>query len=400
MKILFLTDNFPPETNAPASRTFDHCKEWVKSGAEVTVITCAPNFPAGKVFNGYKNKLYQKEIVEGIKVIRVWTYITANEGFIKRTLDFISFSITSFIAGLFQKFDIIIATSPQFFTALSGRTLSFFKRKPWIMEVRDLWPESIKTVGAMKDNFIIRYFEWEETRCYMSAKKIVVVTDSFKKTLIHRGVPESKIFVIKNGVNKKLFAPIAKDEAIIEKLGLNGKKVIGYIGTHGMAHKLDFILHCAKALEGSDYHFLLLGNGAEKGNLIKLKEELNISNVSLLEPVAKEEVKKYISVLDIALINLKKSELFKTVIPSKIFENAAMGIPILMGVEGEAKEIIDTFKAGVTFEPENEKDFLAKISLFNDSDFYSNCQSGCLKLADCYDRTKLANEMLNIITNC
>ena len=400
MKILFLTDNFPPETNAPANRTFDHCKEWVKSGAEVTVITCAPNFPAGKVFNGYKNKLYQKEIVEGIKVIRVWTYITANEGFIKRTLDFISFSITSFIAGLFQKFDIIIATSPQFFTALSGRTLSFFKRKPWIMEVRDLWPESIKTVGAMKDNFIIRYFEWEEKRCYMSAKKIVVVTDSFKKTLIHRGVPESKIFVIKNGVNKKLFAPIAKDEAIIEKLGLNGKKVIGYIGTHGMAHKLDFILHCAKALEGSDYHFLLLGNGAEKGNLIKLKEELNISNVSLLEPVAKEEVKKYISVLDIALINLKKSELFKTVIPSKIFENAAMGIPILMGVEGEAKEIIDTFKAGVTFEPENEKDFLAKISLFNDSDFYSNCQSGCLKLADCYDRTKLANEMLNIITNC
>ena len=149
MKILFLTDNFPPEVNAPATRTYEHCREWIRQGAEVTVITCTPNFPQGKVYKGYTNKPYQQEMMDGIHVIRVWSYITANEGFIKRTLDYISFSVTSFLAGLFQQADIIIATSPQFFTALSGRTLSFWKRKPWIMEVRDLWPESIKTVGAM-----------------------------------------------------------------------------------------------------------------------------------------------------------------------------------------------------------------------------------------------------------
>lgn len=183
MKILFLTDNFPPEVNAPATRTYEHCKEWVKQGEEVTVITCTPNFPQGKVYTGYRNRLYQKEIMDGIRVIRIWSYITANEGFLKRTLDYISFSVTSFFAGLFQQADIIIATSPQFFTALSGRTLSFWKRKPWIMEVRDLWPESIKTVGAMKENPIIRFLEWEEKRCYRSAQKIVVVTDSFKKRL-------------------------------------------------------------------------------------------------------------------------------------------------------------------------------------------------------------------------
>lgn len=181
MKILFLTDNFPPEVNAPATRTYEHCKEWGQQGAEVTVVTCAPNFPQGKVYKGYSNKLYQHETMDGIHVIRVWSYITANEGFLKRTLDYISFSVSAFFAGLFQQADIIIATSPQFFTALSGRTLAFWKRKPWIMEVRDLWPESIKTVGAMKDNPIIRYFEWEEKRCYRSADKIVVVTDSFKK---------------------------------------------------------------------------------------------------------------------------------------------------------------------------------------------------------------------------
>ena len=155
MKILFLTDNFPPEVNAPASRTYEHCREWKKSGAEVTVITCVPNFPKGKVYDGYKNKLYQTEVMDGIKVVRVWTYMVPNKGFFKRTLDYISFSVSSFIAGLFQKADVIIATSPHFFTALSGRTLKFWKRTPWIMEVRDLWPEEIKTAGVMKDNYII-----------------------------------------------------------------------------------------------------------------------------------------------------------------------------------------------------------------------------------------------------
>lgn len=187
MKILFLTDNFPPEVNAPASRTFGHCKEWVKAGEQVTVITCVPNYPQGKVYDGYKNKLYQKETIDGINVIRVFSYITQNKGVIKRTLDYMSYAFSAFLVGLFQKCDVIIATSPQFFTALAGRRLAFIKRKPWIMEVRDLWPESIKTVGAMKDNMFIHYFEYQEKRCYKKANRIVAVTDSFKTAIIQRG---------------------------------------------------------------------------------------------------------------------------------------------------------------------------------------------------------------------
>src|SRR6056297_170746 len=201
MKILFLTDNFPPEVNAPATRTHEHCKEWVKNGAEVTVITCFPNFPKGKVYEGYKNQWKKTEEIDGIKVIRVWSYISANEGFIKRILDYISFSFTSFIHGLVENFDVIVATSPHFFTALAGRTLSFWKRKPWIMEVRDLWPESVKTVGAMKDNFFIRYFEKEEIWNYKSAERIITVTDSFKKTITGKGISQKKIDVVKNGAN-------------------------------------------------------------------------------------------------------------------------------------------------------------------------------------------------------
>ena len=398
-KILFLTDNFPPEVNAPASRTYDHCKEWVKAGADVTVITCAPNFPQGHVYAGYKNKLYQKEILDGIKVIRVWSYIVPNKGFIKRTLDYISYSITSFIAGLFIKSDVIIATSPQFFTALSGRTLSKVKKTPWVMEVRDLWPESIKTVGAMKDSIFIRYFEWQEKRCYNSATKIIVVTDSFKRTLINRGINENKISVIKNGVNRNLFTHRPKDNDLIHELGLQGKKIIGYIGTHGMAHKLDFILQCAKHLE-SEYpnlHFLFIGNGAIKEKLFMLKEELGCQNVTMLDSVSKKVVARYISILDVCLINLKKSPLFKTVIPSKIFENAGMQIPILMGVEGEAKEIIEKYGAGLCFEPENEKDFKEKLLKILTPSIYKECQKGCQILAKDFDREKLAKNMLDII---
>lgn len=400
MKILFLTDNFPPEVNAPATRTYEHCKEWVKQGEKVTIITCVPNFPQGKVYKGYRNVFYQKEIMEGIHIIRVWTYITANEGFIKRTLDYISFSVSAFIAGLFQKTDIIIATSPQFFTALSGRALSFWKRKPWIMEVRDLWPESIKTVGAMNDNILIRYFEWQEKHCYHSAKKIVVVTDSFKRRLVERGIDSSKIDVVKNGVNRSLFVPVVKDLQLLNELGLQNKKIIGYIGTHGMAHKLDFILQCAKGMEGrNNYHFLFLGSGAEKRNLLDLKEKLDLKNVTMLDPVSKLEVKRYISILDIALINLRKSELFTTVIPSKIFENAGMEIPILMGVNGEAREIIESYHAGVCFEPESETEFCEKLDLLlTDENLYNECKEGCKKLSLDFDRNLLANKMLQIIT--
>lgn len=401
MRVLFLTDNFPPEVNAPASRTYDHVKEWVKSGHSVTVITCVPNFPKGRVYEGYSNKLYQTEVMDGIKVVRVWSYICANKGFYKRTLDFISYSVTSFCAGLFHKADIIVATSPQFFTALSGRTLSFFKRVPWIMEVRDLWPESIKTVGAMHDNLFIRYFEWEEKRCYKSARKIVVVTDSFKRTLINRNIDAGKIEVIKNGVNKELFTPCEKNMELINDLGLHGKKIIGYIGTHGMAHKLDFILQCAKKMLGkNNYHFILMGSGAEKEKLLRMKEEMSLSNVTMLESVSKQEVCQYISILDVALINLKKSDLFKTVIPSKIFENAAMEIPIIMGVQGEAQEIIEKYGAGLCFEPENEQDFLEKLQLLlENDDVYSRCKVGCRMLAEHFDRKILANEMLKILTS-
>ncbi len=399
MRILFLTDNFPPEVNAPATRTYEHARVWVKMGHEVTVITCAPNFPRGKVYEGYKNRWRQEEMIDGIRVIRVWSYIAANKGIAKRLVDFISFSITSFLAGLRIKTDLIVATSPQFFTALSGRTLSWFRRIPWVMEVRDLWPESIKAVGAVKQSPFIRYFEWEEFRCYKSARKIVVVTDSFRERLIQRGIFAHKIEVVKNGCNRALFHPVPKDAELLDSLGLQGKTVIGYIGTLGMAHKLDFILRCAKTLESEpQYHFLIMGDGAKKEELLQLKEELALTNVTMLPPVAKKEVSRYVSLLDVALINLRRSDTFLSVIPSKIFENAGMEIPILMGVKGEAQQLVEGYGAGCCFEPEDETSFLDKLhTLTADKAFYESCKAGCRELVKDFDREVLAEKMMEYL---
>lgn len=397
MKILFLSDNFPPEVNAPANRTYEHCREWVKAGAEVTVITCFPNFPQGRVYDGYKNRAYKEEYISGIRVIRVWTYISANKGFIRRTLDYISFAIMGFIASLFVKTDIIIATSPQFFTAVAGNWAAFWKRKPWIMEVRDLWPESIKAVNAVGGNRIIDWLEKLELLLYRRARKIVVVTDAFKSNISRRGIPVEKIEVVKNGVHTDQYTPTPKAEKLISSLHLENKFVVGYIGTHGMAHKLDFILKSAQHVN-SNIHFLFIGDGAEKEKLLELQQKLQLSNVSLHAPVPKSEIKKYISITDIALVPLKRSDTFKTVIPSKIFENAAMQKPILLGVEGESQEIIESYQAGLCFKPEDEEDFLKQLrKLAKDQDLYAELQQGCANLAGDFDRKVLAKKMLTVI---
>lgn len=392
MKILFLTDNFPPEVNAPATRTFEHCREWVKQGADVTVLTCFPNYPTGKAFPGYKNQLYKVEYIDGIKVVRLWSYMTANEGFLKRVLDYVSFAFMAFWAGLFKKTDIIVATSPQFFTALAGGALGLFKRIPWIFEVRDLWPESIRAVEAMRTQRILDWLEKLELLLYRKATGIVVVTDAFKDNLIRRGIKASKIEVIKNGVMLDVYQPQQKNEILLDKLGLKNKFVVAYMGTHGMAHKIDFLIESASQIKDPSVQLVFIGDGAEKANLMQQVEALNLPNVTMLDSVTKAEMVDYISITDVALVNLKKSDTFKTVIPSKIFENAAMRKPILLGVQGESQGIVEYYRAGLCFEPENEADFIEKLmTLRTNAAFYEDCQEGCTQLATDFDRIRLAH---------
>jgi len=398
MKILFLTDNFPPESNAPATRTYEHCQEWLKKGAEVTVITCAPNYPKGELFPGYKNKWKQEEMMDGIKVIRVWSYITPNRGLFLRILDYMSFCLTSFIASLSVQTDVIIATSPQLFTAVAGYLASKFKRKPWILEIRDLWPESIKAVGAMRESKILKILDQLVMFLYRNADQVVVVTDAFKRRIHNCGAELNRIHVIKNGVHLHKFKQQEKDQSIIEANHLQHKFIVAYIGTHGMAHNLDFILDCAAEVNNPNIHFLFVGEGAMKSRLLKKANRLKLKNVTMLDAVTKTQVPSYISVADVALIPLKKRNTFKKVLPSKIFENAAMMKPILLGVEGEAQQVVKRYNAGLCFDPENKADFLDKLnSIYKNKEQYTHFQKGCLDLAKAFDRRTLALKMYKVI---
>lgn len=403
MHILFLTDNFPPEVNAPASRTFEHCREWVRAGHQVTVITCAPNFPQGKVYAGYKNRLWQSETMDGIKVIRVWSYITANEGFARRILDYVSYMVSACLASPFvRQPDLVIGTSPQFFTACAAYLVSRMKRVPYVFELRDIWPESVKAVGAMGDSTVIRFFEKLEMFLYRKAARIVSVTESFKRTLIARGIDRNKIEVVTNGVDASRFKPLPKDAELVAKYGLEDKFVAGYIGTHGMAHALETVLEAAARIreleQGDDFRFILLGHGARKAALVEKARQMGLDNVIFIDSVLKDEVPRYWSLLDASIIHLKKTQLFTTVIPSKLFECMGMGIPTLHGVAGESAEIVEREGAGLVFEPENSGDLVEKLILLkSDEQTYARLRENCLRGALNYDRSELAGRMFTIL---
>ena len=401
MHILFLTDNFPPEVNAPASRTYEHCREWVKAGHRVTVITCAPNFPKGKVFDGYRNRLFQRERMDGIEVIRVWTYITANEGFLRRILDYLSFMLSAVLASpAVRDVDVIVGTSPQFFTACAAYVVSRMKGVPYVFELRDLWPESIKAVGAMKNERVLRLLERLEMFLYARSAAVVSVTNSFKRVLIRRGIDARKIHVVTNGVDVSQFTPRPKDTELTRTLGLEGKFVAGYIGTHGMAHALETLLEAADRLRDSDIVFLFLGDGARKQVLCQMAAERRLENVRFVDSVPKGDVAKYWSLLDVSIIHLRKTDLFTTVIPSKLFECMGMGIPVLHGVAGESAELVAEHGVGLPFEPEDAAGLCGALVRLRDRPdelkaFRANCAPAALR----FDRSFLAAEMLRVLVD-
>ena len=400
MKILFLSHYFPPEVNAPATRTFEHCREWARLGHEVTVVTCAPNHPRGKLYPGYKNRLIQRETLDGIQVIRLWTYLTANEGFLKRTLNYVSYmaAVTLAVPWL-PKADVVVSTSPQFFNGLAGYTVSRLKRRPWVLEIRDLWPESILAVGAIRNRTLIRLLEWLEAFAYRKADRIVPVTDAFERYMVERGVDAHKIQVIKNGVDLRFFSPHADGESLAASLGLTGKFVAAYIGTHGMAHHLETILEAAASIDHPDIVFLLVGDGAERRRLLEQRDRLGLRNVLMLEQLPKATMPALLSLTDVSLVLLKDMELFRTVIPSKIFESMAMEVPIILGVAGEARAIVEDAGAGLCITPESADELAAAVRrLHEDPELAQRLgRQGRRYVEERFDRDRLAQRYVDVL---
>lgn len=403
MRILFLSHYFPPEGNAPASRTFDHCKRWVAAGHEVTVLTCVPNHPKGVLYAGYRNHLRRVEDVEGIRVVRVFTYLAANVGTWGRIANYLLYMAAAVFFGFFERRpDIVIATSPQFFCGWAGVLLATFRRLPFLLEVRDLWPESISAVEAMQSRSILRPIEKLERWMYRAACHVVTVGEAYRNRLIASGIDPARVSVIMNGVDRTRFFPREKDRAIAERFGVTDRFVVTYCGTIGLAHGLDVVLRAGALLRKRgrlQIVFLLVGDGARLDVLRDAAKQRGLDNVRFTGNVDKNLIPDVLALSDVCLVHLRESETFTVVMPSKIFEAAAMARPIILGIRGFAEAFVRKAGCGLCIEPENEEELVeAVLRLEADSDLRAELgKAGCAYVVNGFDRDRLAARYLTII---
>lgn len=401
MKILFLADNYPPETNAAASRVHERARYWVEWGHDVTVLTSAPNFPEGRVYEGYRNAWRSTEVMDGIKVIRVKTLITPNSGVKLRILDFLSYMVSAFCFGLFTKRpDVVVATSPQFFCAVAGRALAGVKRVPFVFELSDLWPASIRAVGAMRSERLLKWVEKLELKLYRDSKSIVALTQSYKDDLTSRGIDGSKIEVIPNGVDIHHCEERPFDRELARSIGVEEKFVVGYVGTHGMAHALENVLHTAELMQDEDrVRFLLVGAGAQRDKLMAKAKDMGLKNVIFLPNQPKSKIGDYWRLLDVSLVHLKSDPLFATVIPSKVFEAMAYGLPVAYcGPNGEAEELIRREGVGLCHPAEDPQALRDGIlRLLNDPILRTRLGEASKNAAPRHSRERQAANMLSAL---
>jgi colanic acid biosynthesis glycosyl transferase WcaI len=359
MKILYVSQYFPPEMGAPSARVHELAKHWVKAGHRVTVLTGFPNHPTGIVPEAYRRRMWRittRERADGIEVVRTWLYPAPNRRPGERMLNYSSFCVSACLRGMFLgRPDVVIATSPQLLVGLSGWWISRLKRCPLVFEVRDLWPESLLASGiGQEGSLLIRGLDEMTSFLYRHADRIVVVTEAFKADLTtRRGLPAERIDVIANGVETHEFYPRTDSQVLRQHLGLDGRFVVSYIGTIGYAHGLEIILQAARRLQHSlpTVLFLFVGEGAEKQKLQESAEREGMSNVRFLGQQPRDAIPPIISASDACLVLLRQAQLFTTVLPSKMLEFMACGRPVVLGVDGHARRLLDRAEAGIYIPP-------------------------------------------------
>jgi colanic acid biosynthesis glycosyl transferase WcaI len=364
MRILYVSQYFPPEIGAPSARVSELAKHWVDAGHEVTVLTGFPNHPTGQLHADYRKKwrrLFYRENWAGVDVVRTWLIPLPNGKPLERIVNYSSFSFFAALRGVFlRKPDVVIATSPQLLVGLSGWLIGKVRRVPLVFEVRDIWPDAIIASGVGAERSLLARILRSISRfLHRVADKIVVVTPAFKVDLIERwGVPAEKIAVVQNGVETDLFSPGTKDPDLVDSLNLRGKFVASYIGTIGLAHGLGTILEVAAQTKHSmpDMVFLIVGEGADKDTLVKEASVKGLENVIFLPQQPRDRVVSLIRASDACLVLLKDAPIFETVIPTKMLEFMACARPVILGVNGQAKSVLEAAAGGIAVAPESAED--------------------------------------------
>ncbi|HEU0002623.1 MAG TPA: glycosyltransferase family 4 protein [Ktedonobacteraceae bacterium] len=357
--ILFITPYYPPEKGAAAVRISETAVRLVRQGHSVTILTTFPNYPTGIVPLAYRGHRMKIEWLDGVRIVRVWSYTSANKGFLRRIFAQLSFGCLAPLLGWSHigHPDIIIAQSPPLFDAIAARMLSRFKRIPFIFMVSDLWPESAVQLGALRNTLFIRLSQWLEKTTYQRASAIWAMTEGIRKTLLQEGLAPDKVFFLPNGVDTKRFRPLARES------DRNQLFIVLYVGTFGLSHGLMTVLDAAEELRDcQNVRFILAGDGAEKEQLVAEAGRRQLANVTFLDAQPHERVPSLLAGADACLVPLRKLPLFEGALPIKMFEAMACGRPILLAVDGEARRLAEQEAgAAIYVEPENPRALVGAI---------------------------------------
>ena len=407
MKLLILTQYFPPEIGAPQNRLYELALRLQKNGIDVSVLTAMPNYPQMKIHENYKGKCYCKETLNELKIHRAWIYVSQSKSIISRLLNYFSFVITAFFVGAFKlkKQDVLMVESPPLFLGITAYLLAKLKGAKLLFNVSDLWPESAEKLGIITNKTLLSMATKLEEFCYRKASLISGQTQGIVNNISER-FPNKKVYWLKNGVDINFYDVNKNIEKNVWREENNYSTedfILFYGGIIGHAQGLEVILNAAKKLEDhKNIKFILLGNGPEKENLLKLKDNLNLTNLEFFDAVPKSQMQRIITDTNASIIPLKRLDLFKGAIPSKIFENLALKKPIILGVEGEAEELfIKQGKCGVSFTPEDSEDLAKQIlKLYNDRNLVAELGENGLKyVSENFNRDKIAKEFYSQISN-
>ncbi|MFL0246906.1 glycosyltransferase family 4 protein [Candidatus Clostridium stratigraminis] len=404
MKILFLTQYCPPEVGAPQNRIFEFAKQLRKFNHEITILTAMPNYPKGEIFEEYKGKKVVIEELEGIKIVRTGIYATKDKSFTKRLRNYLSFTLSSVLTGsrYIEKQDVIITESPPLFLGWSGYILSKRKKAKFVFNISDLWPESAVKLGVLHNKALIKMSTYLEEFCYKKANAVTGQTRGIVDNIVTRGIDKNKVHLITNGVDTEFFKRENRDEEFRKKIGVDNKFAVCYAGIHGIAQGLENVIEAAGILKDyEDIKFLFFGDGPEKSDLINMVNERKLKNVEFFPVQSKDKMPRIIASMDATVIPLKKLDLFKGALPSKMFEALASELPIVLAVEGEAEKLINNAKAGITVEPENSKEIAqAVLKLYNDCELRKDLGiNGRTYAIENYSRESITKKLENILLN-
>ena len=355
MHILYITQYFPPEIGAASSRAYDFIHELQNKGIQVTVIAETPHYPGYKSMEGYRNRWFLKETYQNIRIIRSYAFISRRKNFIQRTLLYFSYLFSSIIASCFvSHIDLVIASSPPITVGLAGMIISHLKGCKFILDIRDIWPESAIALGEIKNRAIIQLLQSVESLLYHKADRITVAVPGFRNHICSLDIPESKIKSLPNGADTRIFYSRQDTGSIKATYNWNRRFIVLFSGNHGLAQGLESIMQTAALLRNKkDIQFVFIGDGVEKDKLQKMKDKLDLFQVQFIEKQPREEMPRFISCADICIVPLVKHTLFLNALPSKMFEYMACEKPLILAIDGEARVLIEKWGSGIYVEPEN-----------------------------------------------